>query len=80
MEVAPPRRWPPSRTWLTFLANHVSQIAAVDYFACDHQWRTHLSLDEDSPLSRATQIPNGRPIVAVPHVGGLHHHYERLAA
>jgi putative transposase len=50
------------------------------YVAYDHQWRTHLSLDEDSSLSRATEIPNGRPIVAVPCVGGLHHHDERLAA
>jgi transposase InsO family protein len=51
-----------------------------DYVACYHQWRTDLSIDEDSPLSRAAEIPNGRPIVAVPHVGGLHYHYQRLAA
>jgi len=51
-----------------------------DYFAYYHRWRTHLSLDDDSPLGRAADTPTGRPIVAVPHVGGLHHHYERLAA
>jgi len=51
-----------------------------DYFASYHQWRTHLSLDEDAPLRRAAETPTRRPIVAVPHVGGLHHHYERLAA
>ncbi len=51
-----------------------------DYFAYYHQWRTHLSLDQDAPLGRAAQASSERPIVAVPHVGGLHHHYERLAA
>ncbi len=51
-----------------------------DYFAYYHQWRTHLSLDQDAPLGRAAEAPSERPIVAVAHVGGLHHHYERLAA
>lgn len=51
-----------------------------DYLRYYHRWRTHLSLGEDSPLGRAVETPSGRPIVAVPHVGGLHHHYERLAA
>ena len=51
-----------------------------DDFAYDRQWRTHLSLDQDAPLGRAAEAPSERPIVAVPHVGSLHHHYERLAA
>jgi transposase InsO family protein len=51
-----------------------------DYSAYYHQWRTHLSLDDDSPLGRAAETPTGRPIVAIPHVNGLHHHDERLAA
>jgi hypothetical protein len=49
----------------------------VDFY---DQWRTHLSLDQDAPLGRAIETPSGPPIAAVPHVGGLHHHYERLAA
>ena len=28
----PRRRRPPSETWRTFLANHVDQIAAADFF------------------------------------------------
>jgi transposase InsO family protein len=38
--------------------------------------RTHLSLNTDAPASRAVQ-PVGR-IVAVPHLGGLHHQYVRI--
>jgi putative transposase len=51
-----------------------------EYVAYYHQWRTHLSLEKDAPLGRAAETLTGRPIVGVPHVGGLHHHYERLAA
>jgi putative transposase len=51
-----------------------------EYLTYYHQWRTHLSLEKDAPLGRAAATPTGRPIVAVPHVHGLHHHYERLAA
>ena len=49
----------------------------VDFY---HEWRTHLSLDKDAPVPRAEQAPACGAIVAVPHVGGLHHHYERRAA
>ncbi len=50
------------------------------YLSCYHDWRTHLSLDKDAPVSRTVQSPNGGAIVQVPHLGGLHHHYERRAA
>jgi putative transposase len=50
------------------------------YLAYYHEWRTHLSLDKDAPVSRAAQPPACGTIVPVPHVGGLHHHYERRAA
>ena len=50
------------------------------YLIYYYQWRTHLSLDKDAPIPRATQSPSDSTIVAVPHVGGLHHHYERSAA
>ena len=50
------------------------------YLTYYHEWRTHLSLDKDAPLKRTVQPPACGTIVAVPHFGGLHHHYERRAA
>jgi transposase InsO family protein len=49
----------------------------VDYY---HHWRTHLSLEMDAPESRAVQPPELGPVRKQPEVGGLHHHYERIAA
>lgn len=57
------------------LRRHLQQ-----YLAYYHEWRTHLSLDKDAPVARAVQPPRGGPIVRIPHLGGLHHHYERRAA
>src|SRR5262245_16044086 len=42
--------------------------------------RTHLSLDKDAPISRPVASPTDGDIVAIPHLGGLHHRYERCAA
>jgi len=50
------------------------------YLAYYHEWRTHLSLDKDAPVPRAAQPPACGTIVQIPHLGGLHHHYERRAA
>lgn len=50
------------------------------YLAYYHTWRPHLSLDKDAAIPRATQAPATGPVVQVPEVGGLHHHYERRAA
>ncbi len=50
------------------------------YFRYYHRSRTHLSLDKDPPESRPVQPPESGNIVAIPEVGGLHHHYERQAA
>ncbi|MFN8178305.1 MAG: integrase core domain-containing protein [bacterium] len=49
-----------------------------DYLVYYHRWRTHLSLEMDTPERRPVQ-GIGR-IVAVEELGGLHHHYERRAA
>jgi transposase InsO family protein len=49
----------------------------VDYY---HHWRTHLSLEMDVPESRAVHPPELGPVKKLPDVGGLHHHYERIAA
>ena len=58
---------------------HLRRIIAryLDYY---HDWRTHLSLAMDAPNPRMVHPPNEGRVVAFPELGGLHHHYERLAA
>ena len=58
---------------------HLKRIL-TSYFAYYHRWRTHLSLEMDSPDSRPVQSAALGKVVPFPEVGGLHHHYERLAA
>jgi transposase InsO family protein len=50
------------------------------YLAYYHHHRTHLALEKDSPVPRRVQSRGRGCIIEVPHVGGLHHHYERRAA
>jgi hypothetical protein len=50
------------------------------YFDYYHRWRTHLSLEMDTPESRLVQPPTLGKVVEFPEVGGLHHYCERLAA
>jgi hypothetical protein len=50
------------------------------YFDYYHDWRTHLSMEMDTPTSRAVQPPELGPVKKRPEVGGLHHHYARIAA
>jgi transposase InsO family protein len=49
----------------------------VDYY---HTWRTHRSLEMDAPDPRPIQPPGVGSVKKIAEVGGLHHHYERLAA
>jgi len=49
------------------------------YVTYYHEARTHLSLDKQSPVPRLIQDPGQGNIVAIPHVGGLHHEYRRAA-
>jgi putative transposase len=51
--------------------------AYVEYYL---RSRTHLSLCKDTPVSRPVASPTDGKIVAIPHLGGLHHRYERRAA
>jgi transposase InsO family protein len=44
-----------------------------------HEARTHLSLDKQSPVPRPIELPEQGQVVAIPHVGGLHHEYRRAA-
>jgi putative transposase len=64
---------------IVFSEDHLRRVLAR-YFVYYHRWRTHLSLAMDSPDRRPVQLPDQGAIVAVPEVGGLHHHYERRAA
>ena len=52
----------------------------TDYFSYYHHWRTHQALEMDCPMPRPVQRPELGPIMEIPEVGGLHHHYERRAA
>ena len=58
---------------------HLKRIL-THYFNYYHRWRTHLSLGMDSPESRPVLLPSLGKVVQFPEVGGLHHHYERMAA
>ncbi len=58
---------------------HLRRILA-SYFDYYHRSRTHLSLGKDSPVPRPVESAKAGKVIALPQVGGLHHHYERLAA
>jgi len=50
-----------------------------DYVAYYMRSRTHLALGKDTPSPRPVTPPSAGRIVALPEVGGLHHHYDRIA-
>lgn len=52
----------------------------TDYLTYDRGFRTHLALAMDCPVPRAIVPPAAGEVIAVPEVGGLHHHDERRAA
>ena len=49
------------------------------YFSYYHKARTHLALDKQCPEPRSVSQPDQGTVIAVPHVGGLHHEYRRAA-
>ncbi len=49
------------------------------YFDYYHHARAHLSLDHNSPVAHAVEPPDRGRVIAIPHVGGLHHRYQRAA-
>jgi putative transposase len=58
---------------------HLKRIL-TDYFDYYHQWRTHQSIEMDSPEGREVHSAGRGPVVEIDEVNGLHHHYERVAA
>ena len=65
---------------VTILSEGHFRRLRTSYFLSYHRWRTHLSLAMDCPDARPVQPPEQGAVVAFPDVGGLHHHYERVAA
>ena len=64
---------------IVFNERHLRRVllSYVDYY---HRSRTHLGLGKDCPHERPIHLPSAGKIIALPKVGGLDHHYERLAA
>jgi transposase InsO family protein len=51
----------------------------IAYFSYYHNFRTHLALSMDCPRPRTIQPPALGAVRSIPEMGGLHHHYERIA-
>lgn len=64
---------------IAFGEGHLKRILK-SYSQYYNEYRTHLSLEMDTPLGRPVQGPEQGKIVSFPQVGGLHHCYERRAA
>ncbi len=58
---------------------HLKKILGA-YFGYYHDWRTHQGLEMDCPEPRAVHAADRGRVVEIPEIGGLHHHYERVAA
>jgi transposase InsO family protein len=63
---------------IIFNERHLRQ-QLESYSTYYHEVRTHLSLDKQSPVPRSVEPPGQGKVVAIPHVGGLHHEYRRAA-
>ena len=61
------------------LNEHHLQRRLRSYFTYYHDARTHLGLAKQCPKPRSVQLPGQGHVVALPHVGGLHHEYRRAA-
>ena len=64
---------------IIFNEAHLHRILE-SYFDYYHRCHTHLSLDKDCSVPRATDPPENGKVVAFPQVGGLHNLYARKAA
>ena len=51
-----------------------------NYFDLYNRYRVHQSLEMDAPERRNVHGVETGNVTAIPHLGGLHHHYERRAA
>jgi len=58
--------------------DHLRRIL-TEYFDYYNRDRTHLSLERNSPVPREVEPTERGEVVAIPHLGGLHHRYTRAA-
>ena len=58
--------------------DHLQRVLG-DYVEYSNTARTHLSLERNSPVPREVEPRSEGEVVAIPHVGGLHHRYTRAA-
>jgi len=58
---------------------HLRRVLTA-YFEYYNRFRVHQSLDMDAPEEKTAHAPHEGEVIAIPHGGGLHHHYERKAA
>jgi putative transposase len=58
---------------------HLKRVLQT-YLTYYRRWRTHLALDKVCPEPPPVHPPEHGKVIAIPEVGGLHHHYERRAA
>ena len=72
-------RWDCLDQVVLFNKDHLRRLL-TSYFHYYHRWRTPLALAMECPESRPVLPPDRGVGVAFPEVGGLHHHYERIAA
>jgi len=63
---------------IIFNERHLRKVLK-SYAKYYHEARTHLSLDKQSPVPRSIETPDQGKVVAISHVGGLHHEYRRSA-
>jgi putative transposase len=63
---------------IAFNEAHLLRILTA-YFAYYHEARPHLSLGRNAPLPRQIELPERGKVIAIPHLGGLHHRYTRAA-
>ena len=64
--------------FLVFNERQLQRIVSA-YLSYYHQCRPHLSLANNAPELRAVEPAGSGAVVALPHLGGLHHRYARCA-
>ena len=66
--------------WLLILRRrHLERVGYHVYVGHYNASRPHQALDQNSPHPRDSEPPCLGQIVAIPHLGGLHHRYQRAA-